>query len=222
MVVVFPEEEAFQRRGDGSVRIIDYEVPYFLVVAVLALLIASPALSRMLVYPRTEFFTELWILDASRRAENYPFNISRGSEYRIHLGIGNRLGYCAYCLVEVKFRNETQSKPEAFGPIENRSPSTVESLFNITAFVADEAVWELPLTFTFDYDVSAEHTQVTLRHLILNDAILDLSGYTTTWNSTKRVFLGNLVFELWTYDSAPDLLSYSGRFVDLKLNMTQQ
>ncbi|MGQ9566189.1 MAG: DUF1616 domain-containing protein, partial [Candidatus Bathyarchaeales archaeon] len=123
----------------------EYKAFFLTVVSVLALLAASPALSRLLVYPRTEFFTELWILDANHKAENYPFNVSRNQNYRIYLGIGNRLGYAAYYLVEVKFRNQTQSAPTSFGPIENRVPSNLTSLFNITAFVADEQVWELPL-----------------------------------------------------------------------------
>lgn len=196
-----------------------YGVTYWSVVAVVALLVASPVLSRMLVWPRTEFFTELWILGADGRAENYPFNISRGSEYRIRLGIGNHLGYCAYYLVEVKFRNETQSRPDSFGPVENRSPSSLEPLLNITAFVADEGFWEFPLKFYFDYDVDAEKTQVTVQSLTLNDIVLSLDGH-AAWSSTRSMFLGNMMFELWIYDSASRFFSYHGRFVDLKLNMT--
>jgi uncharacterized membrane protein len=62
-------------------RITDYGLIYWTVVGVLALLVASPFLSRVLVYPRTEFFTELWILDENHRAENYPYNITRGQNY---------------------------------------------------------------------------------------------------------------------------------------------
>ncbi|RLI41503.1 hypothetical protein DRO59_06810 [Candidatus Bathyarchaeota archaeon] len=91
---------------------------------------------RVLIYPRTEFFTELWILDSNHRAENYPFNITRNQNCNVFLGIGNHLGYCAYYLVEVKFRNQTQPEPTNFGPIGNRTPNPLPSLFNITAFVA--------------------------------------------------------------------------------------
>jgi hypothetical protein len=198
----------------------DYRVLFIVVTAVLALLVASPAMSRMLVYPRTEFFTEMWILGPNHKAEGYPYNISRGQNYTVFLGIGNQLGYCAYYLVEVKFRNQTQPLPSSFGPVENRVASSLPSLFNITAFVADEQTWELPLVFSFDYDVDLSKTEVMFSTLTLNSAALGLGGFVTTWNSTRSVFFGNLLFELWLYNASASLLSYHGRFVDLKLNMT--
>jgi uncharacterized membrane protein len=126
----------------------EYRVTFVVVTGVMALIVASPALSRLLVYPRTEFFTELWILGPNHRAEDYPFNITRNHSYSVFLGVSNRLGYCAYYLVEVKFRNLTQSAADSF----NRTPSSLPSLFNITAFVADESVWEQQLTFSFNYN----------------------------------------------------------------------
>jgi hypothetical protein len=198
----------------------EYKVLFIVVTAVVALLVASPALSRVLVYPRTEFFSEMWLLGSNHKAEGYPYNISRGANYHVFLGIGNQLGYCAYYVVEVKFRNETQSTPSSFGPVENRTPSSLPSLFNITAFVADEQDWELPLAFSFDYEVSLDRSQVIFHNLTLNNEILGLEGYSTAWNSTRTVFFGNLIFELWIYNMQSTVLSYHGRFVDLKFNMT--
>ena len=197
----------------------EYKVLFIVVTAVVALFVASPVLSRVLVYPRTEFFSEMWLLGPNHKAEGYPYNISRGLNYTVFLGIGNQLGYCAYYVVEVKFRNETQSAPSSFGPIENRTPSSMPSLFNISAFVADEQNWELPMSFSFDY-VSENRSQVLFHNLTLNDEILGLEGYSTAWNSTRTVFFGNLMFELWIYDAQATALSYHGRFVDLKFNMT--
>ena len=198
----------------------EYKVLFIVVTAVVALFVASPVLSRVLVYPRTEFFSEMWLLGPGHKAEGYPYNISRGQNYTAFLGIGNQLGYCAYYVVEVKFRNETQSAPSSFGPIENRTPSSLLSLFNISAFVADEQDWELPLAFSLDYEVSLDRSQVMFHNLTLNDEILGLEGYSTAWNSTRTVFFGNLMFELWIYDAQATALSYHSRFVDLKFNMT--
>ena len=197
----------------------EYKVLFIVVTAVVALFVASPVLSRVLVYPRTEFFSEMWLLGPGHKAEGYPYNISRGQNYTVFLGIGNQLGYCAYYVVEVKFRNETQSAPSSFGPIENRTPSSMPSLFNISAFVADEQNWELPMSFSFDY-VSENRSQVLFHNLTLNNEILGLEGYSATWNGTRTVFFGNLMFELWIYDAQASALSYHGRFVDLKFNMT--
>jgi len=198
----------------------DYWLLYWVVVGTIAFLVASPTLGRVLVYPRTEFFTELWLLDADHKAENYPFNITRNQNYSIYLGIGNRLGYCAYYVVEVKFRNQTQDAPTSFGPIENRSPSGLSSLFNVTAFVADEQVWELPLTFSFDYVWNESLSRVDFLGLRLNGVWLNMTGYTVSWDSERSEFRGFLFFELWLYNTSANIFQYHGRFVSLRLNMT--
>lgn len=187
---------------------------------VLALVVASPFLSRVLVYPRTEFFTELWILDANHEAESYPFNITRNQNYSIYLGIGNRLSYCAYYLVQVKFRNQTQEAPTSFGPIENRSSSSLPSLFNVTAFVADEQAWELPLTFSFDYVWDETLSRIDFSSLRLNGVWLNMTNYTVSWDSEKSEFRGFLFFELWLYNASANVFQYHGRFVSLRFNMT--
>jgi uncharacterized membrane protein len=198
----------------------DLKVLFIIVTAVVALLVASPVLSRILVYPRTEFFSEMWLLGPNHKAESYPYNVTQGENYTVYLGIRNHLGYCAYYVVQVKFRNETQSMPTRFGPIENRTPSSMPSLFNISAFVADEQNFELPISFSFDYEANLNRSQVEFKSLTFNDEFLDLEGYTTTCNKTSSCFFGNLIFELWIYNTQATSLSYHGRFVDLKFNMT--
>jgi hypothetical protein len=124
-----------------------YKALFILVTAVLALLVASPALHRVLVIPRTEFFTELSLLGPERTAENYPYNISDGENYRVFLDIANQLGTCVYYQVQVKFSNETQSAPDSF----NRTPSSQPSLYNFNLFVADKESLEIPVNFEFNY-----------------------------------------------------------------------
>jgi hypothetical protein len=187
-------------------------------VGIVSLLVASPALSRLLVWPRTEFFTELWILGKNHMAE-YPYNISNHTGYSVFLGIGNQLGYCAYYSVEVKFRNQTQSAPSSFGPIENRTPSSLPSLFNISAFVADQGTWELPLTFSFDW-YNETSSKINFQSLMLNGVSCDLSGYESAWNASKSEFYGNLFFETWIYERTIDNFQYHSRFVSLRLNMS--
>ena len=196
----------------------EYGLLYWSVVGVLALLVASPFLSRVLIYPRTEFFTELWILDADHRAEDYPFNITRNENYSIYLGIGNRLGYCAYYMVQVKFKNQTQPAPTSFGPIEKRTPSSLQSLCNFTVFVADESVWETPLTFSFDYRENA--SKVEMNSLVLNGLSLNLNNQVIAWNSSRNGYYGFLFFELWLYNSTVNSFNYHGRYVGIWLNMT--
>ena len=197
----------------------EYRITFVVVTAIVMLLVASPAMSTVLVYPRSTFFSEMWLLGPDQMAEGYPYNVSSGQSYLVYLGVGNQLGYCAYYVVEVKFRNESESAPSSFGPIENRTPSSMPSLFNITAFVADQTDWELPVNFSFDYSVVNE-SQVVFHSLTLNGEVLGLQGQATAWNSTEGAFFGDLIFELWIYNAQATVLSYHDRYVDLKLNMT--
>jgi hypothetical protein len=198
----------------------EYRTFFVTVTGILALLVASPALRRSLDLPQTEFFTELWILGPNHRAEDYPFNISHGENYSIYLDVGNHLGHCAYYLVEVKFRNQTQPAPNSF----NGTSSSLPSLFNITAFVGDDSVWELPLTFSFSYGFSYGFNktvyQVNFYNMTLNDVTLDLRGSSSVWNSTESRFYGNMIFELWLFNASTSDFQYHERFVDLKFNMT--
>lgn len=204
-----------KRRRD-QLRISESSSLYWVVVGVLALLIASPALSRVLVYPQTEFFTELWLLDTNHKAESYPYNVNRGENYNLYLGIGNHLGHCAYYMVQVKFRNESMSVPDSF----SKTPSSSPSLFSIPVFVADKEVSEQRLTFSFDYVFNEALSRVEFNSLTLNGVLLNLQGLTSEWNATASRFYGNLIFELWIYNDSAGVFNYHERFVDLKFNMT--
>jgi hypothetical protein len=198
-----------------------YKALFIVVTAVLALLAASPALQRVLVYPQTEFFTELSLLGPGHMAENYPYNITNGENYSVFLGVANQLGSCAYYQVQVKFRNETQSAPDSF----NFTPSSLPSLYNLTAFVADKESLDIPVNFAFDYSFQKSADNITLLQanfdsLKFNGETLNLQGYSSDWNPQTDVFYGNLVFELWIYNGTTAGFQYHERFVDLKFNMT--
>ena len=193
----------------------DYKVIILVVTAVSALIVASPALQRLLVYPQTEFFTELCLLGPGHMAESIPYNITRGDSYNVFLGVSNHLGNCTYYSLQVKFRNLNQSGPDSF----NRTSSSLAPLYSVNVFVADKETWELPVTFSFDYSYDSNSSTVNFNSLTFNGEALDLKGYSTTWDSNKSVFFGNLVFELWIYNEATDGFQYHERYVDLKLNL---
>ena len=224
--------------------LLQYKTLFLVVTGVLALLVASPALQKVLVYPQTEFFTEMWLLGPQHTAENYPHNITNNENYNVTLGVVNHLGSCAYYVVEVKFRNQTQSAPDSF----NRTHSSLRSLYSLNFFVPDKETWEMPLAFSFDYsfdevirtfyrNVSSTDSfgnvtyqlvpyNVTLGRanfdsLRLNDALLNLQGLSTDFDQETREFLGNLVFELWVHDTPKSSFVYHERYVDLKFNMTK-
>jgi len=197
----------------------EYKVLFTVVISVSALIAASPPLQRLLVYPQTEFFTEMWLFGPEHMAENYPFNITIGENYHVFLGIANHLGQCAYYMIQVKFRNQTQSAADSF----NRTPSSLLSLYSITAFVADKEKLEIPISFSFNYvqnSYSETLLQVRFLDMTFNDNVLNLNGYTAVWDAERSGFFGNLFFELWIYNSTVGALQYHERFTGLWFNMT--
>lgn len=184
-----------------------------IIVSIIALIFASPFLQHILVYPQNEFFTELSLLGPAHTAENYPYNITRNVDYTIYLEITNHLGSSANYEVHVKFRNETQSAPDAF----NKSFGALPSLYTVNKIVADNEGWELPVTFSLDYSSNA--AKVSFKSLMLNGQLLSLSGLTSDYNSTRQIYYGNLIFELWIYNSTSSSFQYHERYVDLKFNM---
>jgi len=198
-----------------------YKVVLLGVTAILALLVGSPALQRFLVLPRTDFFTEMWLLDEEHRAENYPFNVSINERYTGFLGIGNNLGDCAYYLIQLKFRNQTQPAADSL----NHTSSSLSSLYNFTVFVADKEVWEMPFSFAFDYahdNYNQSLLEVRFDELKFNDLGLNIKGYTSVWDPQARVFYGNLFFELWIYNDNVGVFQYHDRYVGLEFNMTSR
>jgi uncharacterized membrane protein len=192
------------------------KVLLFVVTAVVALIVASPALQRVLVYPQTEFFTELWLLGPNHMAEGFPYNITLDESYNVFLGIGNQLGRYAYYEVQVKFRNSTQSTPDSL----NRTSSNLPPLYRLNVFVADKETWEFPVTFEFDYSYDSGSRRVNFSKLLFNNERLNLNGYSASWDSNRTAFYGNLIFELWIYNDSTGGFHYNERFVDLKFNMT--
>lgn len=198
----------------------EHHILFLVVTGVLVLTVASPALSRVLVFPRNEFFTELWLLGPGHKAEHYPYNVSRGAEYTVFLGVGNNLGHCAYYQIMVKFRNESQPGPTSFGPEGTRVPSNVSSLFNLSVFVGDLQVWEKPVTFSFDYTYDDVAKCVDFNSMAFNDAVLNMSGCMVARNANTTEYNGYLFFETWLYRNETLGFTYHERFVSLRLNMT--
>ena len=197
----------------------EYKVLLLVFTSVSALFAASPALQRLLVYPQTDFFTEMWLLDPNHMTENFPFNITRNGKYSIFLGIGNHLGSCSYYSIQVKFRNQSQSAADSF----NRKGSSLPPLHSISAFVADKEELEILISFSFNYVQDSHNetlSQVRFLYMTFNDSVLNLNDYAAVWDAEKSGFFGNLFFELWIYNGTVGVFQYHERFTGLWLNMT--
>ena len=210
-----------EQGGLALAKIEEYRSFFMTGSLILILIAAVPTLGLFIRIPDgSERFSELWLLGPTRKAEGYPFNVRVNESYLVYVGVANRLGRSAYYRVYVKFRNQSQPAPSSFGPIENRVPSSLPSLFDVRAFVADEGVWEMPLTFSFDYVFNEMLMRVEFTSLNMNGVAVDLDDQVIVWDAVNKDFLGFLFFEVWLYDADVDCFGYHGRFVSLKLNMT--
>ena len=185
------------------------------VTAMAALVVASPALQRILVYPQSDSYTELWLLGPEHMAGGVPYNLVSGRSTNLYLGVANHLGEAAYYSIQVKFRNQSQSGPDGL----NGTCSSLRPLYSLNVFVADKEGWELPVTFSLDFSYDEAHSLVRFNELMFNSAELDLNGLETSWDSSRSAFFGNLFFELWIYNSTVGGFQYHQRYVDLKFNM---
>lgn len=193
----------------------DYRTLFAAVSLALILLAAAPTLSMVIPIPKsTERFSELWVLGPNRMAEDYPFNVGGDETYHVFVGVGNHMGYSAYYLVYVKFRNQTQPLPD----ISNSKPSPLPPLYEFRAFVLDGATWEAPVTFAFS-EVSRFENSSLVRRMSINDVAFPVDS-PSTWDSENNGFYYQLFFELWLYDVASQGFEFHDRFVGIWLNMT--
>lgn len=181
----------------------------------LVLIAALPTVSMVVSVPSgAERFSELWVLGPTHMAENYPFNVRVGEQYRLFVGVGNHMGYSAYYVVYVKFRNQTQPLPDTL----NAVPSPLPPLYEFRAFVEDGGTWEAQLTFIF-LNVSRLGNSSFVSEMSINDVVISMDS-SSGWDLENSGFYYQVFFELWLYDTSLQGFQYHNRFVGIWLNMT--
>jgi hypothetical protein len=192
-----------------------YKTVILVVTTVLALLIASPAIQQLLVYPQTDNLTEFWMFGPNHDAA-YPGNVTADQTYRLYLGVTNHLGSAAYYNAEIVFRNQTQSGPDSF----SRTSGDLPSLSSIAIVAADNQTTEVPLDISCQYHVvNGTTSTLYMDKVTVNGFALDASATTITWDKTKDGFFGNLVFELYVYNGTTNAFQYHQRYLSLWLKM---
>ena len=191
-----------------------YKTLLLIATIVLALFAASPAIQKLVVAPPNQELTELSILGPYHNA-TYPYYLLSGADFTVYLNVTNHMDSCAYYNLQVKFRNETQSAPDSF----NFTSSTQPALSNSTFILSNEQSTELPISFSFNYDITGT-TQLNMQSIVINGYSLDSSGTTIAYNPDKKGFFGNLFFELWMFNDSTNAFQYNQRYVSLWLNMT--
>ena len=192
-----------------------YKLLYIAVVVILALLIASPVLQKVIGNSRTELFTEVWILDSTHKMDSYPFNLVSGMSSNVFIGLSNHLGKLSYYQIQVKLRDQYEPGPDSL----NLTPSSQPALYNIYVFVADNETWELPLSFSLNFSVENETgSKAILESMKFNGDTVNLSNYQVLADANQHRLV-NLYFEVWVFVESSDTFEYHERFVGLWLNL---
>jgi hypothetical protein len=183
----------------------------------LTLFSAFPALSFIVSFPTgKEPFSEFWILDAEHMGDQYPFNITSDRNYTIYVGVGDHMTRSAYYAVYVKFRNQSESLPNAT----SGTPSQMPPLYEYLVLLEDEKIWESQLTFSF-HGVSFVGNTSFVRSLVINGVAFDVDG-SAVWSLQRSGFYYQLFMELWIYNSDIKNFQFHNRYVALWLNVTLQ
>jgi len=194
----------------------EYRTLFVIGCLIFILAAAAPMLSMVISLPKgSERFSELWVLGPNHMAEDYPFNVTIGGQYNLFVGVGNHMGYSAYYIVYLKFRNRIQPLPDA----SSSKPSSLPPLYEFRAFVADGATWENPVSFSI-LEASRRSNSFFIHRICINDVVFSVDS-SSNWDSENRGFYYQLFFELWLYNTTSQSFEYHNRFVGIWLNMTR-
>jgi len=165
--------------------------------------------------PPGEVFSELYALGPGHMAEGYPFNVSEGGSYMVYLGVGNHMGSSVYYEVCVKFRNSSESLPNAT----SGESSSLPVLYRYRVFLGDGGVWEAPLNFSL-LNVGFDGNVSSVGRLDVDGVVSDVNKI-AMWDNETKGFYYQVFVELWRYDVTTSRLGFDNRFVSLWLNVTQ-
>ena len=194
----------------------EYKVVFAVATAVLILVSVSPAMSVYVSRPNSSNrFSQLWVLGPTHTMDEYPLLVTpNNTEYHIFLGIGNHMHSSSYYLVNVKFRNETQSSPSSL----NSTPSALPTLYQYRVFVGNENVWDANFTFSI-VNASSAANSITVRSLSINGEDFPVNAV-STWDSQNGGFYYQIFFELWLFNPNTKSFQYENQSVWVWLKIT--
>ena len=136
-----------------------------------AIIIAITSLTYVIVVPKTgEKFTEFYLLNTERRADDYPTNLTRGEEASVIIGIANHEYRPITYTVEVWLINQTtvyDNKTQNNETLYNHAwfLDSVTVMLNSTS-VDIEAAWEPQFEYNYTFNISQKGKDLKLAFLL--------------------------------------------------------
>jgi len=186
----------------------EYRVVFAVATLALILVGATPAISAFFSFPNAANpFSELWALGPTHVMRDYPLEVNTDTDYRIFVGVGNHMHSSSYYLVNVKFRNQTQTSPDSLVS----TPSPLPALYQYRIFVGDEQLWETNLTFRL-VDLYTVGNSTIIGNLSINGENFKVNS-PAAWDSQNGGFYYQLFFELWRYNTTTGSFQFDNRSV---------
>jgi uncharacterized membrane protein len=152
----------------------------------------------------SEKYSEIWVLDEDRMANDLPRSIE--GNHMIYVGVENHRGVEESYLVSVKLRDLDQVRLDS----SSSGPSSSPSIHDFSLVVDDGDFVEIPVELSFgDIDVGNDS-------LVLGDITLNGMSYSLDQTIFKEedLFSVQLIFELYLFDE----LSEGYVFQDLSVS----
>jgi hypothetical protein len=182
---------------------------YIVSCIVLGLIILSPTLSAVIVFPEGDAFSELWLLDPNHKIESGALIVSAGKPYTFYLGVTNHMNDIEYYRIYMKFRNQYEPLPDKV----TKLPSPLVPLFEYGVFLGNNEIWVEGFSFSFE-TISFEENVSHVSLLSIDDNDLRVDKI-VAWDEKDMGFYCQLFFELWIYNSTISDFQYNNRYVSL-------
>ena len=193
----------------------DYKIIFIAIALVGILIIASSLIANLIPAPRSEAFTELYLLGPDQMASNYPSNVAIGQNYSAYVNVANHLGSFANYVLYIKLANATDQLPNT----NLGTPSPLQPLYEYRISIEDRTIWQQPLNFTVT-DATISPTTSHINTLKINDITSNIDK-SAVWNSNSSKFSYTMFFELWLLNEHTGALEFNNRYVSLQLNLTK-
>jgi len=186
-------------------RISRQDVQYVIAFAIITIIVAS-TLAYVALNPRPEeqFFAN-WILGSEGMAEHYypndDPNIGLREEVRWTLGVYNHMGSLQYVVLRVKLLNSTMHSPnDALG-----QPSPAPLVLEFARVLVNNETWSIP----FVWEIL--NSTVTGGHVTITGLSINQTSLTGHFASAVSGYNFRFIFELWSYDTNTNDLTFSWR-----------
>jgi hypothetical protein len=194
--------------GQRKLNLGEYKVIFAIITAGLLLLSITPALSVYVSIPdNTNRFSQLWVLGPTHHMDLYPLLVNTSDQYQLFLGVSDQIHTSGYYMVNVKFRNETQSAPTT----SNSTPSAMPTLYPYRVFLTNGGYWETNFTFSIA-NTTIVGEFMTVGDITINGVDFPVNSV-VAWDSQNAGFYYQIFFELWQFNPTTNTFQYDNQSV---------